>query len=355
MRRAPRNYFRPLSVAALPVILFLSPSLASLRADRTTDARDQAPLFSQKEQKEAKQRLEIRNLSARLISSFLFKQYKEIPGLIRQLKSMAPDSAEYHYFRGLQLFQEGERAMALLSMQDSVRINPEFDPAWNMLGVILQEADRNKEAEKAFRRAVSASPYDPTYLFNLSSSLYKNGKIAEALEHVNRTVLLKKNFSEAFHLKALILRKADRLEDSLAAFAQAETMGLNTTDFFVNYAETANQAGEDRKALELAKQLTSSRDYRALRLLGEIHMKFGEYGKAVFFLEKLSRLDESLPGDHRNYLYALFKAGRNPYAKLRFINANLEEKKSLQQYIVQITEEESRSPDPRDPIINPGR
>ena len=199
--------------------------------------------------------------------AYKYQLRSSVPFLMRKLKRLAPDSAELLYFEALQFYEKGERGRALAKLKEANENAPHISRAWNLRGIILSEADRVAEARPAFEQAVLHNPYNPNYVYNLASALYRLGEIDAAEKHTRRSLRLKANLSESYYLQARIHRDRREFSDALKAFGLAQDYGQKSQSFLLDYLLAAEAAGDDSAIPELADRLAGVREPRALREL----------------------------------------------------------------------------------------
>ena len=78
------------------------------------------------------------------------------------------------------LHDVGDYARALPELRTLIRLIPEAPAFWSLLGVTLAELQRWKEAESAFRKALTIEPDHLTAHLGLSSMFAKRGRLDEA-------------------------------------------------------------------------------------------------------------------------------------------------------------------------------
>lgn len=306
--------------------------------------------------KAAEVRVAVRQLSAELIAAYQYRARHTIPRLLRRLEEVAKDSPEYNYFHALSLYEGGEKGQALLALDEAVYKLPHFSRAWNLKGVILNEAGRLKESQEAFRKAVEASPYNPTYVYNLASAAYRLDEPGPALTLAERAVGLKANLSEAYYLQGLIHRDQGRNGQALLAFRKAREFGQDSPQFLLDYMLAAEAGGDEKAMLSLAKDLSSSREPGILRELARVHIRYGEYAAAAVYLETLAAMPAASLSDKKRYVYALYKAEEPVFAKIqRMRGLETEERKALIEYYRDLERNKGNVPDARDPVIDPVR
>ena len=302
----------------------------------------------------AEKRIALRQYTAELVVAYKYQLRASIPGLMRKLAELAPDSAELRYFEALQYYSIGERGRALIKLDEALYREPHVSRAWNLQGIILSEADRLPEARQAFTRAVEHNPYNPNYVFNLASVEYRLGMTDAAQNSVRRSIELKPNLSEGYYLQGRIHRNRKQYGQALMAFTQASHFGQDSQDFLLDYMLVAEAAGDEKTVPDLADRLSGTRDPRTLRELARIHSKYGEYKEATGYLARLIRLPEAKAPDRRDYVYALHKSKANTmYAIQSIPKLEAAERDALIKYLRELEAGDRETPGTRDPMLKP--
>lgn len=326
-------------------------------AAKRAAAEKKIPVFqpTKAEIEAAEQRIALKQTTAELVVAYKYQLRSSVPFLMRKLKKLAPDSAELLYFEALQFYEKGERGRALAKVKETNEIAPHISRAWNLRGIILSEADRVAEARSAFEQAVLHNPYNPNYVYNLASALYRLGEIEAAEKHTRRSLRLKANLSESYYLQARIHRDRREFPAALKAFAQAHDYGQKSQSFLLDYLLAAEAAGDDSAVPELAARLAGVREPRALRELARVHASFGEYKKSVAYYARLLRSPEAKSADRRQYVHALHKS-KNKSIKLairRIPKIEAKERDALLKYMRELEDADRTRPGTRDPMLGP--
>ena len=315
---------------------------------------DESALFTDEELAAARIRLQRRQLGTELFYAFMFHQKERVNTLLGQMRKVAPKSEDYQYYSALREYRAGQRGRAMNFLKAAVKINPRYDPAWNLMGLIFTQADRYKDARDAFEKAVEAAPYEPAYTYNLATAMARQGHPREALEQTERSIQLKGNFSDAYHLQAKVLRDLGQYDTALTSFEKANFYGVNTPDFLLDWLRVAHKAGADKKALQLCARIGGERS-EVLRIHADIRLKHAEFKRAIPILRTLTTRKDVKPQDRRRYIYALHKAGYNPNVGLRTLRISAKERTSLLAYIKELRLQKKDAPVVRDPILSPPR
>ena len=101
-------------------------------------------------------------------------------------------------------------------MEKSIRSNPnpyDYEPYYN-LGLSLKYQGKEKEAYDVFYKAIWGGSFQAPGLYELVCLDAKAGRFAEALEHVNESILRQYQCMKARALKENILRKLGRVKEA---------------------------------------------------------------------------------------------------------------------------------------------
>lgn len=102
------------------------------------------------------------------------------------------------------------------AVEKSVRSNPnpyDYEPYYN-LGLSLKYQGKEKEAYDAFYKAIWGGSFQAPGFYELACLDAKAGRFAEALEHVNKSILRQYQCMKARALKENILKKLGRVQEA---------------------------------------------------------------------------------------------------------------------------------------------
>ena len=102
------------------------------------------------------------------------------------------------------------------AVEKSVRSNPnpyDYEPYYN-LGLSLKYQGKEKEAYDAFYKAICGGNFQAPGFYELACLDAKAGRFAEALEHVNESILRQYQCMKARALKENILKKLGRVQEA---------------------------------------------------------------------------------------------------------------------------------------------
>jgi Tfp pilus assembly protein PilF len=119
---------------------------------------------------------------------------------LRQLELAAranESDPESHYLRGLCQRETGDPAGARKSFQDAIRLDREYAPAHNGLGIVYFTNRQYPEAHKAFSKAAALNPANPDFLNNLGVLEMRTHRAKTALTRFEACLRIAPDFTRA--------------------------------------------------------------------------------------------------------------------------------------------------------------
>jgi tetratricopeptide (TPR) repeat protein len=199
-------------------------------------------------------------------------------------------------------------------------------------------------------RAVETSPYNPNYLYNLAMTHYQLNADAPALEMARRAVGARANFSEAHYLQGLAHRRRGETRESFRALQRAHRFGLKDPRFLLDFMLAADGVGEEKIALDVARDLAASQDPQILRETARLHLKYGEFNPALARLQALARLPECNFEDLKLYVATALAADQNVMSHIGRLTLKPDERRELIAYYEGLRNERIEALAPRDPV-----
>jgi tetratricopeptide (TPR) repeat protein len=154
------------------------------------------------------------------------------------------------FCRGRLQIAEGRFAEAIVTLENTLKLDPKFACAWNAFGVALARTNRPREARQAFERAAKLTPEWGLPPFQIAAQLMTAGDLGKALPYLKQAV--------AYNPRSVANRwnllRVDRL---LGHTSDAIRDGAALIQLDPNYAPTYAELGlayeanrEPAKALE---------------------------------------------------------------------------------------------------------
>ena len=243
---------------------------------------------------------EMKNNEALYLAGLHLEQYRHV--------TFAPDA---YYLEGLKrdpgdirintaygtlllrrgVFRESEAhfraAIATLTRHN---LNPYDSEAYYQLGVALKLQERLDEAFSAFYKAVWSAAWQDAGYFSLAQIACTKKAYTEALELVERSLLHNAHNYQARHLKTVLLRKLERLEEAMQV--AEETIQLDIADFGAyNEQYLLHHAGGEERQAETAQRELSRlmrNDVHNFIALATDYLHCGLYEEGIDVLQRLT-------------------------------------------------------------------
>jgi tetratricopeptide (TPR) repeat protein len=191
------------------------------------------------------------------------------------------------------LRQKGLLAEAEQVARRAVAMAPCFAPAWNNLGIILQEVLKLDESRLSLERALSLERDNPETLNNLANTLKRLGLAAEAEKRWNAALALKPDYAEAYSNLANLLLDQGEYDRAEASARQALQLSPRFPDPYVNLAATYTARHTHGHALQVLYALLTFAPAHARALAAR-----------ALTLKELDRFDDALDAAKRAALAA---------------------------------------------------
>lgn len=180
-------------------------------------------------------------------------------GLLEQLVSVSPNSAEAHQRLGKVLQSQGRLAEAEASFREALQLDPEYAAAQTGLGSIAARSARPEEALKQFDESIDLLPHQADAHFLRGQALEALGRTDDALAAYFRALEFEPNSSRSQLRVATILLGRDEPDQALV---RLDPIVEQTPED----AEARHQRGRAHLALHHAKLAVDDLKFAAQKL-----------------------------------------------------------------------------------------
>lgn len=119
------------------------------------------------------------------------KRYREAEVAWRQLMELVPTEPGVWLELANCRERGGDVDGAIAAAREAMRMAPEWAPAWNVLGYLLADHDRElPEARRLLEKAIAHSPENGAYVDSYGWLLYRERRFEEARRNLERAVVL---------------------------------------------------------------------------------------------------------------------------------------------------------------------
>ncbi len=146
---------------------------------------------------------------------------QESPSDGEDLSETNRNLAEAYFFLGFRFLQEAKLEQAVAAYRQGLRICPEAVPAWNGLGIALDQLGGHEEAAAAFRQALTLRPDDATIHIHLGDALVHHNKSDEARDSYRRALEISPDHYQAHGCLGALLEIEGKTDEAAHHFKAA--------------------------------------------------------------------------------------------------------------------------------------
>jgi len=199
------------------------------------------------------------NLSQVLLEAGDFQGAAPHLDRVLQILENQLDSAFPLYLRAKVQTERNEVEKAARDLQQAVTLRPDFAEAWSDLGQARKGLLDDAGAFAAFRRSVELDPENAVAQYRLGAEYLKQGKVPEAIRHLERSFHLQPHDQSTLYSLQLALRrdgqeeKAEQVKRQLTAMLRErdrESQNALVAVQINNQGAQLEKAGDLRSALE---------------------------------------------------------------------------------------------------------
>lgn len=149
---------------------------------------------------------------------------------------------------GQQQRAHGQWAPAAQTFQKILALNPEYYPAWNLLGKTLNNLRQLDHAAEAFRRAIKLKPDVAEFHHNLGHVLRFRGGPDQAIQCFKQAMRLDPNYAAAYHSLGSLYLQKDDTEQAAPLLLEAVRHAPENSRFHTSLAVTLHKLKSIDKA-----------------------------------------------------------------------------------------------------------
>lgn len=172
-------------------------------------------------------------------------------------------AAEAGWEEGVAAFKSGNLDAAASNFEEVVAKQPEWPGGHYMLGQVLLQQNKRKDALEHLKKAYELNPSDISYQYALGQAYLQNGRYSESAQMLKKINVASLPKAQQGNYQKMLAAALERSGDSGAAFAamkKAAEANPNDAGAWYNYGTAAFNSGDTAagaRALEKATQLDS--------------------------------------------------------------------------------------------------
>lgn len=203
--------------------------------------------------------------------------------------------AKIHYDMGLLYFQEGDNIRALQELVKAKEKNSKDKHIWNALGLAYKERKLFKEAEEAFKEAISldnkfSEAYNNLGVLYLDQKRYKDAieTFEKAVSNIFYTTpeLAYNNMGYAFQMLGDVVSAEKNYKEAISLNPSFSLSYTNLANLYIEQKRYKEAEAILLKYLSVFEKHVESNFY-----LGKLYFEIGEFKKAKDCFEKVISLE----------------------------------------------------------------
>lgn len=179
-------------------------------------------------------------------------------GYARVAAAVRPGSVAANNNVGIFLFQAEQFQAALVALQRSVALAPEYGPTRVNLGIVLGRMGRFEEGERELRAAIESDPDDASFHLALGNLFEEQKRMAEAEQAYRRAIECDDRLPKVHNNLALLLTELERFDEAEEAYHEAIRVQPESAVVYANlgaFLQGRQRLDEAAQAYESAIEL----------------------------------------------------------------------------------------------------
>lgn len=140
------------------------------------------------------------------ITLFSLKQDNKAVGYLKKAIELNPKFDMAYLVLGMVYKEKAECEKAVLNLKKAISINPKYADAWTVLGMIYDTRHKSPEAEKALKKAIEIHPLHPVARNSLGVVYQNQGRFKKAEKEYRKAIQIHPLHPDAHHNLASLYR-----------------------------------------------------------------------------------------------------------------------------------------------------
>lgn len=191
--------------------------------------------------------------------------YEPAAGLIERSLSLSPGTSlspkelsAMYYTLGYVKHMAGKDREAIVSYDESLKLQPDYVDAYINKGVLLRRLAADQEAINTYIKAIQVAPHIPATYYNLGNALRDIGKMQQAVACFEKAIELLAKTTKEISLKAAAHNNLGQIfadmgnhKQAIAHFEQAIVLVPDGCETYHNYANVLRDQGRREECLAM--------------------------------------------------------------------------------------------------------
>jgi tetratricopeptide (TPR) repeat protein len=204
-----------------------------------------------------------------------------------------------------------------------LKIDPNYLPALNNLGVLYKKLGKHNKAKSCYEKAITLNPNNIDILYNLGNIFQKLEEYQKAKDYYEKVIKINPNYTDAYNNLGVVFQKLGKYQKAKNCYEKVITI-------IPNYAEAHNNLGIMFQKLEEYQKAINCYE-KAIQInpifadahnnLGKSFKELGENQKAIDFYEKTIEINPNHLAAQSNLGHLFFEIEEFEKAKNCFKKA----------------------------------
>jgi predicted TPR repeat methyltransferase len=195
----------------------------------------------------------------------------------------------------LRYHQAGKLQKAKKLYQKVLKIDPGYNDALHMLGLIAHQSGNNDAALRLYEKAVANNRNSPELFTNFGNALKATGRIEEAIIAFEKAIAINPNFALAHNNIGNVLAIGGNRDDAIVSFRKAIALEPGYAQAYFNLGNLLCETEQPDEAISCFRQaIALEPDFpEAINNLAKLLVDKGDNTEAVSLFERVLKLDKN--------------------------------------------------------------
>ena len=225
-----------------------------------------------------------------------------------------------NYHLGNAFWNKRKTGEAISHYKMAIKINPDYAPTYNNLGIILGAEGKTEEEISHYKMAIKINPDVAEAHSNLANVLQKRGKNSEAISHYKMAIKIKPDYAPAYNNLGNALGKEGKFSEAISHYKMAIKITPDYAMAHSNLGNALQNGGKNSEAISHHKMaIKLNPDYAAAyNNLGTVLGAEGKTEEEISHYKMAIKLNPDYAEAHNNLGFALGAEGNNEEAISHF-------------------------------------
>ena len=185
-----------------------------------------------------------------------FENFGEAEKCCRRVTALSPAAPVGHFNLGITLQKQGKYSEAAKSLQQAIKLNPQYAEAHNELGAALQlSGGEAGKAVECYQRAIALKPGYAEAHYNLATALRDKAMVVQAVAHFREAIRLRPVMVKAYDALGQLFVSVGYLDQAVATFQEAIRIHPDEPKLQFQFAMALMALGRNRDAQQALQRV----------------------------------------------------------------------------------------------------